>query len=458
MSTGMLKTGLPNVEPSSQSFSLSVLPKLLLVAAVLITGFFAIDHSPGASTHFRFDAEFIDSENRTADRVETVNIVTAPVRLLLGMAGVVFLMLPARGNLRLGGIVTFALLVYLSYLGASTLWSINPKVTLHKFIVMLCFFVAAAGLARQLTMFELTMAFAMTCLGYIGIGFLAELALGNFTPHKSEYRFVGTCHPNTLAVYGTFCCLAATVHFGSSLKLNPWMIAIFIIGVITLLATKSRTTLAGFVVALMAARFVTLKPNLRVFASSLAILALIAAGMYLVLSRSNVRASMAERMAMGRTKDVSSLTGRLPLWEELLVSINERPLIGHGYLAYWEKDQIDYLSALLRWEIPHGHNMYLDVLLDGGAIGLVLFLSSLLVALFVAFRRCVVNQDRQTGVVFGLLVFALIHGTAESLFKMPTFLTFMLMTLVLRMAFTNVEDVHETTTELPKSADFGVAQ
>ena len=102
--------------------------------------------------------------------------------------------------------------------------------------------------------------------------------------------------------------------------------------------------------------------------------------------------------------------------------------------------------------------MYLDVLLDGGAIGLVLFLSSLLVALFVAFRRCVVNQDRQTGVVFGLLVFALIHGTAESLFKMPTFLTFMLMTLVLRMAFTNVEDVHETTTELPKSADFGVAQ
>jgi O-antigen ligase len=142
-------------------------------------------------------------------------------------------------------------------------------------------------------------------------------------------------------------------------------------------------------------------------------------------------------MAMGRTEDVSSLTGRLPLWEELLRSIGDRPFVGHGYLAFWEKEKIDYLSALLKWEIPHGHNMYLDVLLDGGYIGLALFLLIFVVSLYVTFRRVIVNYDRDVSIVFGLLVFALVHGFAESLFKLPTFLSFMLVTLLMRTALTD---------------------
>ena len=405
----------------------------------LLIGFFAIDHSPGASTHFRYDAEFIDSENRTADRVEAVDLVTAPVRIILGMIGLGFLLIPTRQRLGWGGPIVIVLLMYVGFAGLSLFWSINPSVTLHKFVVLVCFGLAAGGLARQFSMGELVFLFVAVCLSYIGIGLLVEMSLGNFTPHKADYRFVGTCHPNTLAVYGTFSCMAATVYFGRRRAMDPWLIALFVIGFVTLLATRSRTTLAGFIFAVVAIRFLTFQPDKRVFLSALAALGIVAVGLFLALSRSNVSRGLAGSMAMGRTEDVSSLTGRLPLWEELLRSINDHPLVGHGYLAFWEKDKIDYLSALLSWEIPHGHNMYLDVSIDGGVIGLGLFLMIFIVALYVTFRRVIVNHDLDVSLVFGLLVFALIHGFAESLFKLPTFLTFMLVTLLLRTALTDAE-------------------
>lgn len=426
-----------NSSSDFQGLSRNRLVLLGMICIALLLGFFAIDHSPRASTHFRYDTDFIDSENRTADRVETVNLVTAPVRIVLGFFGLALFLLPTRDRLGWGGAITFVLGLYLGYLGLSFFWSVNQQVTLHKFLVLACFGLAAAGLARQFSMGELTFLFVMACVSYIGIGLLMEIVLGNFTPHKSEYRFVGTCHPNTLAVYGTFCCLAAAVYFGRSRVLDPWLVALFALGFITLLATKSRTTLAGFIFALMTVRFLTFRPEYRMLSSSLVVLTMIAGGLFLALSRSNIRSGLAGSMAMGRTEDVSSLTGRLPLWEELLRSINERPLVGHGYLAFWEKEKIDYLSALLKWEIPHGHNMYLDVLLDGGYIGLTLFLMIFVVSLAVTFRRVIVNYDRQVSIVFGLLVFALVHGFAESLFKLPTFLSFMLVTLLLRTAFTD---------------------
>ena len=73
---------------------------------------------------------------------------------------------------------------------------------------------------------------------------------------------------------------------------------------------------------------------------------------------------------MGRSEDMTTLTGRVPLWDELLHEVGKRPLWGHGYLAFWDAEQVEYLSDLLKWEIPHGHNMYIDVLIDGGIVAL----------------------------------------------------------------------------------------
>ena len=407
--------------------------KLLFFVLVIGAAFFLVDHSFRASTYFKKVQNLELEANRTADRIESVNLVSTPMRVLLGGLGMYFLFYTPRNNLRWGGMILFAFLMYFSYLTISIAWSVNVRVTFQKLIVFGMMSVAAYGLARRLSLQDLAKVFSMVCLCYIFGGLVIEIALGNFKPYLPDYRFVGTCHPNSLAAYGTVCCLAAPVFTKRGESLSYLTISMVAIGIIVLLATKSRTTLAGLMFAVLSTRFITFKPKNRIFGVSLMLLLFVLFGIFLSVSRSSTWSTMGDTMAMGRTEDVGSLTGRLPLWEELGTSIQKRPVFGHGYLAYWEKDRIEYLSDVLGWEIPHGHNMYLDLLLDGGVVGLSLFLFYLLVSLFVSFSRYLKYRDIGVAFVFGMLLFALIHGSGESLFKLPTYLLFIILTTTLRL-------------------------
>ena len=98
----------------------------LSYAAVFAAGFWAIDHTPFASSYFEQDSIVAESENRTADRIETVNTITAPVRICLGLFGMAFLLFPTRTKLNWGGFLFVLLVGYVLYLGATALWSVNP--------------------------------------------------------------------------------------------------------------------------------------------------------------------------------------------------------------------------------------------------------------------------------------------------------------------------------------------
>ena len=412
----------------------TISPKQLLFFVLVIGAvFFLVDHSFRASTYFKKVQNLELEANRTADRIEAVNLVSTPMRLLLGGIGVWFLLYTPRKNLRWGGMILFSFGLYFAYISMSIAWSVNVMFTAQKLVVFSMMSVAAYGLARRLSLQDLVKVFSLVCLSYLFGGLVIEIILGNFKPYLPEYRFVGTAHPNTLAAYGTVCCLAAPVFTKRGNSLSSFTIAMIVIGIVVLLATKSRTTLAGLIFAVLSTRFITFKPKNRIFGVSFMLLLFVIFGIFLSLSRSSTWSSMGDTVAMGRTEDVGSLTGRLPLWEEIGTSIQKRPIFGHGYLAYWEKSRIEYLYDLLGWEIPHGHNMYLDLLLDGGIVGLSLFLFYLLVSLIVSFSRYLKYRDSGVAFVFGMLLFALIHGTGESLFKLPTYLLFIILTTTLRL-------------------------
>ncbi len=77
--------------------------------------------------------------------------------------------------------------------------------------------------------------------------------------------------------------------------------------------------------------------------------------------------------------------------------------------------------------------MYLDVLLDGGVIGLTLFLAMLVTALFVSSQAPRRTGDAAAAVVFGWIVLSLIHGCGESLFKLTGLPGFILFVFLFRL-------------------------
>lgn len=126
---------------------------------------------------------------------------------------------------------------------------------------------------------------------------------------------------------------------------------VFAIGLTCVIMTKSRTSLAAVCFGVAVIKMMRSHGSQRLILG-LGVGTAVAAAM-VALAFFGVQATndMDQIATMGRGEDVNTLTGRLPLWEMLLDSIQESPWIGHGYLAYWNEEQVEYLSSTLKWEI-----------------------------------------------------------------------------------------------------------
>jgi exopolysaccharide production protein ExoQ len=82
-------------------------------------------------------------------------------------------------------------------------------------------------------------------------------------------------------------------------------------------------------------------------------------------------------LVAGLGKD-PTMSGRTDIWAATAVQINQRPLLGHGYHAFWSESNPmarsigDSLSS--GFYTYNSHNGFLDILLDLGWLGMLLFM------------------------------------------------------------------------------------
>jgi O-antigen ligase len=78
-----------------------------------------------------------------------------------------------------------------------------------------------------------------------------------------------------------------------------------------------------------------------------------------------------------------TLTGRKIIWQAVGNLIAEHPWIGHGWGATWDVGvpARAYVERFVKFAVPSAHNGYLDILLQLGIVGLVLFCAILFVVL-----------------------------------------------------------------------------
>jgi exopolysaccharide production protein ExoQ len=77
-----------------------------------------------------------------------------------------------------------------------------------------------------------------------------------------------------------------------------------------------------------------------------------------------------------------TLTGRVTLWQVVLPNIEQSPVYGYGYSAFWgvSSKAANLIREEVRWEAPHAHNGYIDLTLGLGLVGLLLFAAGYIVA------------------------------------------------------------------------------
>ena len=117
---------------------------------------------------------------------------------------------------------------------------------------------------------------------------------------------------------------------------------------------------------------------------------------------------------LGRQEESEALTGRVPIWTELLGYVRARPLQGYGYESFWTAKHIEDVSDDLQWPLREAHNAYLDAVLSVGLIGVATFLAA--VADRAAPRRGRVSRDGRPRLRLHLrvLVFGMVDACLES--------------------------------------------
>lgn len=414
-------------------------PMMRLFTFVLVVGaFFLIEHSWDAQARF---TEMIGASS--PDQLATSEMFqTSSYRQLgavaLGIFGGLVLLFSVRKERAplagLGALILF----YVLWNGFSLVWADDPGVTLRRFIMFAFLCLGAYGVQAQYTVKQLTW-FALLCSGFfLLLGITAEVYNGTFPPGEAGYRFAGTLHPNAQAVNCAIMLLASLSLFFSERRGHLLFIVAILLSAAFLYLTKSRTALA--VTGLVMIVYWGLQQSRGVRVALLA--ALIAGGAGLLILASLAEDKFSAALTLGRTdlgESSTSFTGRVPVWKHAFEYVAERPFLGYGYGGFWNEEHTTDFIERHQWPVPHAHNVYIDVLLEGGPIAALAYLFLLLVGI----RRGLALRNRTGNPGYGFLVLVLLfcafNGLLESIAIQRSLITLLCMMVLVVIAFREPE-------------------
>jgi exopolysaccharide production protein ExoQ len=432
---------LPTSHAASGGLGATAKPSFIVAIVLLVTLGYTTPLTEGwtlsLTEHYGFD-----------ERLETYAAEGTLLRQLalgsLGLFGLAAVVLPGGRRLRIAGPMGLLAVSYLAWCGASSLWADEPTISFRRFAALLCEAVAALAVAKRTSARQFAWIVVSCTLTWMTLGILAELSLGTMRPWLSGYRFSGIFHPNRMSVNCSVLVLSSMYLYVTGQYQRKWLLGVAALAFAMVLLAASRSALGAMIVAAAVVWALT-APRRHVFVGALSGFWLAALG---VLLMGILQVSVTgDSISLGRAdNDPSSLTGRLPLWEDLFHYIGQRPFIGHGYNSFWTVDHIREISDVQSWSISTAHSTYLDLLLNVGIVGAFLCLSTLLLALLRAIRLGQKIPGAGYGFIAATILYGLTAGFFETTFGMSWFWQFFVLSSVSYMAFVDVDSPRSDVT------------
>lgn len=149
-----------------------------------------------------------------------------------------------------------------------------------------------------------------------------------------------------------------------------------------------------------------------------------------------------------------TLTGRTDLWHHIL-AMNQNPLLGTGFASFWLGPRLESLWKIYWWQPTESHNGYLEIFLNLGWLGVVLFG----IVLAATYRNAVrlYRLDPETGgLVLAYFVAGMAYNFTEAAFKTMNLVWIALMLAVVTSSGTFAKPRPETATSAESTWDIPV--
>jgi O-antigen ligase len=350
----------------------------------------------------------------------------------LGVYAIASLIWKRQCQVTINGSLGWLILFFLTWIFLSLAWSDDSARTVRKLTALAMLILGAFAVSKGFSPRQLVLWVFFSTAGYLLVGLAAELLLGTFSPLTRGYRFAGTLHPNH---QGLNC---ASLFFASLFLIageKRWR-GIFVVttfgALVFLFLTKSRTSLFSTATALLFYWVLSLRLSRR-FALLLCTIMVVCIA--LLLSDYSLPI-FTDIITLDRLdSDTLTLTGRLPLWGELLSYISGRLIQGYGYDSFWTARRVAEVSTWQSWAVIGGDCAYLDVVLGLGLVGGIIYVLIIAVGIGRAIVARTFSRNSNLGFVAVVLIFAAVHGITESAVIQGTYLTFVIMVALAGLGF-----------------------
>jgi O-antigen ligase len=128
-----------------------------------------------------------------------------------------------------------------------------------------------------------------------------------------------------------------------------------------------------------------------------------------------------------------TFTGRTDVWEFALEAFREKPILGHGYAAFWDNILDRQTARGAEWTVTaaHSHNSYLDLAVTIGLPGLILIILIFVLAPLKNFQMIQEsnNSPSLAKLFLTIWLFGLYYGTTETFLfdrQNPTWFMFLI--------------------------------
>ena len=356
------------------------------------------------------------------------------ILIMLAVAGLYAVTLSQAEMMRI--LRASPILAYPALAVVSTIWSEAPDITLRLSIQ----FFITAGLG---VLFYRTMPFRTLMSGLFTAALIACLAAPIFDPYFLLYKhalqgIAGS--KNMMAFYASLLCLLAlaiSLDRGESARLRLIATGGLVYGTVILFFAQSTGayvgTAAGAVVMIAGRFFLTASGSVRTLAV-VAVLLMVPVG---VISQQVVANEATEFSQDVLGKDTTTLTGRTYLWQRAGEYISEKPILGHGYSAFWRKGSVEAEGLWRMYGIKtqvgfNFHNQFIEALMDVGYVGMLLFVVMLIVTTVALGVRLLNHRSPELPFLAGMYVCLIMRLPVESVtlavFNMITIMMFMVCT------------------------------
>jgi exopolysaccharide production protein ExoQ len=273
------------------------------------------------------------------------------------------------------------LLLTLAWVVLSLGWSPNPGATFTQAAAIVGVFLigAAFGLAGWSALRFIDV-LSITVTALLALSLVVGLAFPDIGIHQeSNFELAGswrggTYQKNALGQLAAIGMIVWTYRWAARLSSLGAAAGGVALSLLMLVNSRSSTSLMLSLLA-CATVLVLLRPAIDLGATLrrgalLAVTLMVPLGIFLA-----VRTSFFAPIGAWFGKD-GTFSGRTLIWEQMYIDIAQHPWLGIGYASFWQAPATASLriKELLQWDVPSGHNGYLDVINELGFIGFALFL------------------------------------------------------------------------------------